>query len=113
MDETINIRDYKFKIGDEVVTTEGVKGRISSICTCVKCRTRGFFEPTWIDDYGDCNYITVYQAKCGFKGFYKIGDYRFHDFDKASVYSDLSYCEKELRRLKQQLSLMEKLENGN
>lgn len=108
----MNIKDYKFHVGDEVITTEGEKGVIISICECSRCQERGFNEPTWIAE-GDSSerYITIGDAICGFHGFYQIGKYKFHDFDKAEVLGTMAFYEKELKRLKKQLKTIEEIEN--
>ena len=99
----MNIKDYDFKIGDKVITTEGEVGIIVDICNCDRCVRRGFFEPIWVKD-GDKyqNYITKFDAELGFNGFYKIGEYRFNEFDKGEVLQNMAYCEKELKKLNRQ-----------
>ena len=102
--------DYEFKIGDRVVTVYGETGEIVYICTCDRCKARGFCEPTWKDSNGDTHYITNYDAECGFVGFHKIGKYRFNDFDKSGVLGEIASYEKELRKLRTQLKTIEELE---
>ena len=95
-----DIRGYKFKIGDEVITTEGKVGKIISICDCDKCKARGFYEPFWVaedSEWSRC--ISKFTAEDGFYGFYKIGKYRFNDFDKNSVLSAIDDCENRLKQL--------------
>lgn len=104
---------YKFKVGDEVITTHGVKGTITYICDCQSCFDRGFYEPTWIDDSGSPHYITLYDKIYGFSKYYKIGDYKFHDFDKDEVLSEMSSYERELKILRKQLRLIEEIELGD
>ena len=109
----MDLKDYKFNVGDEVITTEGVRGRITGICDCSECQKRGFYEPFWVaedhrDGFSKC--IDKFTASCGFVGFYKIGEYRFNDFDKGEVLRNMGYCETELRRLNKQLKLIEELE---
>lgn len=115
----MDIKDYKFEIGDKVITTEGEVGRITKICKCEECEKRGFYEPIWTIDGSDYEeYITIWQAKSGFKGFYQIGKYRFNDFDKsyilqqmASCLEQMANCEKELKQLKEKLEFIEGLMN--
>ena len=109
----MDIKDYEFKIGDKVITTEGEVGKIIGICKCEKCAERGFFEPIWETPESEYDiYIDKYQAEAGFPSFYKIGKYRFHDFDKDEVLQNIAYHEKELNKLKKQLSLIEEVEEG-
>lgn len=82
----MNIEDYEFHTDDEVITTDGKKGRIVGICCCSRCQERGFHEPFWIcEDTGETYYIDNFVAQEGFDGYYKIGKYIFNDLDKAKV----------------------------
>lgn len=108
----MNIKDYEFNIGDEVITTEGVKGKITSICTCDRCEERGFYESFWTsedDDWEHC--IDKFIAEIGFNGFYKIGKYKFNDFDKAEVLQCMAACQRDLQRYKKQLKTIEEIES--
>lgn len=107
----MNIKDYEFNIGDKVITTEGEVGSIVDVCKCDKCAKRGFFEPIWVKD-GDKyqSYITNFDAKNGFNSFYRIGKYRFNDFDKGEILRSMAYCHDELNRLRNQLKLIEEIE---
>lgn len=110
----MNIKDYEFHEGDEIITTEGVKGKITRICTCKSCGIRGFYEPFWTsedNDYEHC--IAKYIAEMNFSGFYKIGKYRFNDFDKGEVLRDMASCEDRLKQLRKQLRIIEELENNS
>lgn len=106
----MNIKDYEFYIGDEVITTDGVIGRITSVCTCDRCRERGFYEPFWAgeDKWEHC--IDIYTAKTGFAGFYKIGKYYFNDFNKGEVLRDMAYHEDEIKKLRKQLKVIDEIE---
>lgn len=111
----MSVKNYCFEIGDEVITTEGETGKIVDICRCEKCAKRGFFEPIWVKD-GDKyqKYIDIYDANNGFNSFYKIGKYRFNDFDKAEILRSMASYEAELKQLRKQLKLIEELEaKGN
>lgn len=109
----MDIKDYEFEIGDKVITTEGEFGKIVDICRCDRCQKRGFYEPIWAKD-GDKyqHYITNYDAECGFCGFYRIGKYKFNDFDKGEILRGMAYCEDELKRLRKQLKVIEELEES-
>lgn len=110
----MNIKDYKFHIGDEVITTEGVRGKITNICTCSLCEKRGFYEPFWKDENDKWEHcISIYDAESGFRSFYKIGKYRFNDFDKGEVLREMASYEDSLKRLRKQLRIIEELENNS
>ena len=102
---------YKFTEGDVVITTSGEKGKIINICKCSQCERRGFYEPIWVvEGINERRYISIDDARSHFKGFYQIGEYRFDDFDRSTLLTDIASCEAELDRLKKQLELMEELE---
>lgn len=106
--------DYNFKVGDKVITIYGEVGRITEICTCESCAKRGFYEPTWVNDSGDERWISVYDARRGFDGFYQIGEYRFnHSFDKDQVLCMIAQYEDDLTQLRAQVKIIEELEKGN
>lgn len=109
----MNISDYVFNVGDEVITIDGERGYISSICDCERCKERGFFEPVWLDEDGDPCDITNVEAEGGFSSYYKIGNYRFNPFNKDGEYgvkSQIASVEGWLARLKKRLALIEELE---
>lgn len=110
---------YDFKIGDKVITSDGREGVIQQICTCHKCKERGFYEPVALMDDGENLYITVYCKECGFDEFFQIGDYVFDNIDEDIVRSWITGCERKLKQLNKQLALIEVLKyakeknNGN
>ena len=109
----MNFKDYKFEIGDKVVTTLGETGEIVGFCTCESCAKRGYFEPMWVrDDTPITEYISIYEAQRGFNNFYQIGKYNFNDFDKDALTGRITTFEEELNRLKKQLATIEDIENG-
>lgn len=112
MDEVVmDIKDYKFNVGDKVITTKGETGRIVHICTCDNCKSRGFNEVFWVNDYDLYeDDITRYQAENGFKGYYQIGNYYFNDLEKEKVLTSIDKCEDDLRQLRKQLGIIEILE---
>ena len=112
----MNFSDYKFEVGDKVITIFGETGKICGFCTCDRCAERGYFEPMWVRDDGPyteyTEYISVYQAENGFNNFYRIGKYRFNDFDKDLLTDRITSYEEVLTRLKKQLANIEEIENG-
>ena len=107
----MNINDYKFEVGDTVITTDGRTGNITDICKCAECAARGFYEPIWNRDDGEGSvYITQICAEIGFPGYYQIGAYRFNDFVKDEVLCEMASYEAELTRLKKQLKVIEETE---
>lgn len=107
----LKITEYDFRPGDEVVTTSGARGVITEVCHCDRCRERGFFEPYWEesnDSIGD--YITIDEAKRGFKGFYRIGKYYFNSFDRTAVLKDLRSLQNSCREIVDCLIVMDEEE---
>lgn len=104
----LKITEYDFHPGDEVVTTSGARGVITEVCHCDRCRERGFFEPYWEesnDSIGD--YITIDEAKKGFKGYYRIGKYYFNSFDRIDLLKDLKSLQESCREITDRLVVME------
>lgn len=99
--------NYKFNVGDEVITTDGIKGKIVRICNCIECHKRGFYEPIWVnDETGEEDYISDTDAVLGFRNYYKIGKYRFSNFDRQSVLDSIEQHKKEIEKLERQLKVM-------
>lgn len=104
--------DYKFKVGDKIITTEGETGTIVQICECVKCVERGFYEPTWVsDESGEFMYITDCDAADGFSGYHKIGEHRFSDLDEITVLNRIRNYRNELGKLCNQLEFIKALKD--
>lgn len=107
----MNIKDYKFKVGDEVITTSGTKGVITLVCDCDKCKRRGFYEPIWMECGAEYDsYISIFDAERGFPGFYRIGDYRFNDFDKDTLWQNIDYHNEALKKIRGRLRVIEEIE---
>ena len=106
----MNINDYVFNIGDEVITVEGVRGKIVDICRCERCLDRGFCEPRWADETGEEWYITISDANQAFSSFYKIGRYHFSPFDKDKVEKDIAHFESIVNDLEKRLEFMDEIE---
>jgi hypothetical protein len=100
---------YEFNIGDEVITTDGVRGVIVDICYCAECMARGFHELVWEDEDGNKEWITNLDRRWGFNSFYKIGNYKFAALDRAHVVSQIAAHEKIIAEYKKQLALIDEL----
>lgn len=106
----MDIKDYKFNVGDEVITIYGEKGKIVDICECEQCQDRGFCEPVWVEDIDDTqyeHYISNFEAKNGFRDYFKIGKYRFNSFNKDHVLKQISYHEDGIKKYKEGLKVIE------
>ena len=106
----MNVSEYEFNVGDEVITIDGERGRIVDICNCEECRKRGFLEPVWENEDETEEWITYGEAKCGFKNFYKIGKYYFSPPDRDIVERAIGKYEFILARLRKHLDLIDELE---
>lgn len=98
-----------FKVGDEVITYDGRVGSIIDICTCYRCKERGFYEPEVQYNNGDTDYITISAKNNGFKNFYKIGDHIFGNLDDSHIFARILGLREELEDLEAQLKVVEKL----
>ena len=108
----IDIKDYEFHVGDEVITADGITGKIAGVCSCDRCIDRGYKEPYWVDEDGEYFYITNYTFANNFLDYYKIGEYIFNNIDKTSVLNGIAKCTKELSHYKKQLKVIEELQKG-
>lgn len=113
-DEDFELVCYNFKVGDEVITSEGMIGVITDICDCDKCKARGFYEPQVKTTFGDSGiYITDTEKNNGFPSFYKIGDRVFGHIDLDLIIDRINYAEKELILLEQQKEILMGLAKEN
>lgn len=60
--------------GQYVETDDGKVGYIKHICTCDRCKERGFYEPYVIFTNGETDYITNYEYENGLKDYKQIGN---------------------------------------
>lgn len=103
------IKEVEFKVGDKVITDDGRVGHIIDICTCDKCKERGFDEPTIQYINGGIDYITISDKNNGFKNFYLIGNKVFGNLDEAHVLSCISARKEELEKLEAQIDVINQL----
>ena len=109
-----NKKNGLFNIGDEVITSDGRKGKIVDICRCEECERRGFYEPKVLyDEYDEAEYITKGDKERNFCDFYKIGNTVFGNSDISKIDYDIS----EYKRLvavwtKRRKNLLEAMNNG-
>lgn len=107
-DKEIELLRYAFNVGDKVIASDGRTGTITHICTCDKCKKRGFYEPTV--DFGDyTGYITISEKDDGFKSYYQIGDRVFGNLDEETVNKEVDEYKKKLLKLYEQLGLITNL----
>ena len=97
-----------FKVGDEVITSTGEVGKIIDICTCDKCRKRGFYEPTVEVEIGNNSiYITDNDKRNNFSSFYKIGDKVFGNIDEDAVKDIIKSAKDQIKKLRYELIELE------
>lgn len=97
-----------FKVGDQVITSTGKVGTIIDICTCDKCKDRGFYEPAVEVEIGDGSiWITDNDKRVNFRSFYKIGDYIFGNIDEDCVLDNIKSKKKYIREQQEELIELE------
>ena len=97
-----------FKVGDEVITSTGEVGIITDICTCNKCKERGFYEPTVEVEIGNNSiYITDNDKRNNFSSFYKIGDKVFGNIDEDTVKNSIKSAKDQIKKLRYELIELE------
>lgn len=93
-----------FKVGDEVITSTGEVGRIIDICTCDRCRERGFYEPTVEVKIGNNSiYITDNDKRNNFSSFYNIGDKVFGNIDEDAIKDSIKSVKEQVYKLQSEL----------
>ena len=98
-----------FKVGDEVITATGKVGKITDICTCEKCKERGFYEPSVEVEVGyDGIWITDRAKESNFASFYKIGNHIYGNIDEDEVDAHLKYVDLQMDELTKQKSELHK-----
>lgn len=95
-----------FKVGDKVITDDGRTGTIADICTCDRCKERGFYEQTVDFDEGYTDYIMISDKKDGFKSYYKIGNHVFGNINEESIDKELEEISERYNRLVKQKGII-------
>ncbi len=111
-EEEIRLLRCTFKVGDEVITDDGRVGVIESICTCDKCKERGFYEPRIKMKIGSQIYITDTDKSDGFKDYYKIGDKVFGNIYDKYLLDHLKTYKEAIKEIEAQLSVIEGLKKN-
>lgn len=106
---SVQLGEYEFCLGDTVITTDGIVGKIIGFCDCDECRKRGFLEPFWEDDDSE-QFITKFDAETGLIGFHRIGKHLLHPFDKDWIESEIEKLNTEVSRLRRQLATINTIE---
>ena len=112
-DEDVELLRYTFKVGDEVITDDGRVGIIESVCTCDKCKERGFYEPRVKMKIGSQIYITDTDKSDGFRGYYKIGDQVFGNINDGYLWQHREAYMKAIEEIDAQLDVIKKLKENN
>ena len=106
---SVKLGEYEFCLGDTVITTDGIVGKIIGFCHCDECRKRGFLQPFWEDEESD-QFITKFDAETGLIGFHRIGKHLLHPFDKDLIESKIEKLNAEVARLRGQLATINAIE---
>ena len=111
-EKELSLLESTFSVGDEVITSTGEVGTIVGICTCDRCKERGFYEPTVETKIGNGTiYITDNDKRTGFRSFYKIGNHVYGNIDKESLVYDIKRINDEMLDLSKRHIELEKQRN--
>lgn len=115
--DNMDIKDYKFNVGDITITTDGIVGRIDSICTCSQCKVRGFYEPHWRPIFEDTDnydgWISKFDAEHGFVSYCQIGKYKFRNFDDKRIKARIDSYIKLVESIKRELDYINYVQANN
>lgn len=103
--------EYKFEIGDIVITSYGEIGKVIDICECEQCAERGFYELVIRYD-GYTDWLMVGEAKAGFPSFYKIGKYVFGNKSLSKLEYDIKCLQDKLAKYRVQRNVLLGLTGG-
>lgn len=106
---SVKLGEYEFCLGDTIVTTDGIVGKITGFCNCDECKKRGFLEPFWEDEDSE-QFITIHTVKNGLHGFHRIGKHLLHPFDKSWIEGEIKRAEAEIAQLRIQLATINAIE---
>ena len=107
-EKELGFLESTFRVGDEVITSTGQVGRITNICTCDKCKERGFYEPKVEVEIGSEKiYITDNDKRANFRSFYKIGDKVFGNIDEDDVLYNIKSTKEQIKELQSELIELE------
>lgn len=106
---SVKLGEYEFCLGDTVITTDGIVGKIIGFCDCDECRKRGFPEPFWEDEESE-QFITKFDAETGMIGFHRIGKRLLHPFDKDWIEDKIEKLNAETAQLRRQLATINAIE---
>lgn len=106
---SVQLGEYEFCLGDTVITTDGIVGKIIGFCNCDECRKRGFLEPFWEDEESE-QFITKFDAETGMIGFHRVGKNIIHPFDKDYIEGRIEQLSAENARLCRQLATINAIE---
>lgn len=99
-----------FKVGDKVITSDGKKGVITSICDCEYCQRRGFLEPYVEYEDGSNGTIDIVDFENGFDDYYFIGDKVYGNLDDISELTKfIKIYQSSIKQMKKQIKLIQKL----
>ena len=97
-----------FKVGDQVVASDGRVGTITGFCDCEGCERRGFYEPQVRLELGVCQiYITDSDKRDGFMRFYQIGDQVFGNLDEQWLRDYIKGKKEDIHNMKKSLIQLE------
>lgn len=89
------LEELGFKVGDEAIRRDCVKGKIVRICTCERCVERGFYEPSIEMEDGTTECVTDYANEHNFENWYSIGNRVFGYLDRDGLVAEHERLAKE------------------
>ena len=101
-----------FKVGDEVITSDGCIGVITDICTCDRCKERGFYEPEIEMKLGPQIWMTDSDKDNGFEDYYKVGNRVFGNINDKYLLGRMETLKEEMQEIEGRLNVIQSLINN-
>ncbi len=98
-----------FKVGDEVITSDGCIGVITDICTCSSCKKRGFYEPEIEMKIGPQIWMTDRAKDNGFEDYYKVGAKVFGNINDKYLLGRMETLKEEMQEIEARLNVIKEI----
>ena len=102
------MQEIKIKVGDPVIYSDGLKGKISRVAPETKFQNKLIIAEVLCED-GKYTYITKFQIESTVRDFYLIGSHVFGNKETESyIEQQIQDCDKRIEKIKQEKKQLRK-----